>query len=311
MTMPPVRNSRRPATAALLLLCAASAYQISSAASEVAPGTVATAARRVLPDGYTATMPITTGGSADVELLSALRAQAGAAGADSEAADGAAHASAAGDDETVHRPSRRSMLHTSNPPAYVAGTTYHVKATGKCVLFPPGMPQFCSAMLSGGEQVPRAAAIKQVPSDAGHCGPLVQPARRLPRAPTPWLVGMTPCVQGRCPALASRDCHQHTCSYVWLRPRRSRADVVRAAHVIDTSDVLPFRTNGTTAGLYGLSLGNANAGSNWLAFMARMGINYGRLFVNTNTDLRASLGSNFGELKRPAGRPADTLARIL
>ena len=56
------------------------------------------------------------------------------------------------------------------------------------------------------------------------------------------------------------------------------------------------RTNGTTAGLYGLSLGNANAGSNWLTFMSRMGINYGRLFVNTNTDLRSSLGSNFGAL---------------
>ncbi len=65
--------------------------------------------------------------------------------------------------------------------------------------------------------------------------------------------------------------------------------------------VLVPRTNGTTASQYGLSLGNANAGSNWLAFMARMGINYGRLFVNTNTDLRSSLGSNFGALSADGG----------
>ena len=58
--------------------------------------------------------------------------------------------------------------------------------------------------------------------------------------------------------------------------------------------MLLFRTNGTSAAMYGLSLGNANAGSNWLAFMARMGINYGRLFVATNVDLRKTLGGNFG-----------------
>ena len=58
--------------------------------------------------------------------------------------------------------------------------------------------------------------------------------------------------------------------------------------------VCAVRTNGTSASLYGLSLGNANANSNWLAFMARMGINYGRLFVATNVDLRKTLGSNFG-----------------
>ena len=57
---------------------------------------------------------------------------------------------------------------------------------------------------------------------------------------------------------------------------------------------LARRTNGTSPSLYGLSLGNANAGSNWLAWMSRMGMNYGRLFVATNVNLRSTLGANFG-----------------
>ena len=70
-----------------------------------------------------------------------------------------------------------------------------------------------------------------------------------------------------------------------MTPRRDTLTAARA---------LCRRTNGTSPSLYGLSLGNANAGSNWLAWMSRMGMNYGRLFVATNVDLRGTLGANFG-----------------
>ena len=62
------------------------------------------------------------------------------------------------------------------------------------------------------------------------------------------------------------------------------------------------RANGSTPALYGLSLGAAGVGSNWLQFMDRMGMNYGRLFVATRNDLRSSLGGNFGAPISPGGR---------
>ena len=64
--------------------------------------------------------------------------------------------------------------------------------------------------------------------------------------------------------------------------------------MLSAGRALPRRTNGTSPSLYGLALGNANAGSNWLAWMSRMGMNYGRLFVATNVNLRTTLGANFG-----------------
>jgi len=132
ISMMPVRTGARPATAALLLLAALAACQ-ASAAVDVSLDSVSTAARRVLPDGYTAVeMPVSQGGTADVELAAAFKAQQAAAFVRPEPAD-VSDAQASAGNETVHRPSTRSMLHTSNPPAYVAGTTFHVKATGKCV----------------------------------------------------------------------------------------------------------------------------------------------------------------------------------
>ncbi len=128
--MTPARTGARPARAALLLLCALAACQ-ASAAVDVSLDSVSTAAGRVLPDGYTAVeMPVSQGGTADIELAAAFKAQQ--APFHTSSAD-AGDAQASAGNETVHRPSTRSMLHTSNPPAYVAGTTFHVKATGKCV----------------------------------------------------------------------------------------------------------------------------------------------------------------------------------
>ena len=135
ISMTPARTGARPAMAALLLLCAMTLCQV-SAAVDMSLDSVITAARRVLPDGYVAAdMPVSQGGTADVELAAAFRAQVAAATVHTDAAD-AGDAQASAGNETVHRPSTRSMLHTSNPPAYVAGATFHVKATGKCVRNP-------------------------------------------------------------------------------------------------------------------------------------------------------------------------------
>ena len=54
-----------------------------------------------------------------------------------EPADTGETAEGGAGDEGVHRPSIRKLLHTSNPPSYVQGQTFHVTATGRCAFDRP------------------------------------------------------------------------------------------------------------------------------------------------------------------------------
>jgi hypothetical protein len=54
------------------------------------------------------------------------------------------------------------------------------------------------------------------------------------------------------------------------------------------------RSAGYSPERYGLNLGHAGIGSNWLQFMDRMGMNYARLFVEMADNLRTLRGSKFG-----------------
>lgn len=99
------------------------------------------------------------------------------------------------------------------------------------------------------------------------------------------------------------QCH---CSSFQLFSQTSDVRVRRVAAAMDASMTFQMGTDkrrsplymrrsaGFSPERYGLNMGHAGIGSNWLQFMDRMGMNYARIFVSIVDNLRSARGSTFG-----------------